>query len=300
MKWKAYFSLIKFSHSIFALPFAAIGFALGVYQLHTQQDFQALSNVVLLKKLALMLVCMITARSAAMSFNRWLDRDIDAQNIRTQQREIPKGIITPRAAFIFCVLQCTLFITATFFINLLCFYLSFVALFVILFYSYTKRFTWLCHVVLGVGLGLAPIGSYLVLTAHFALVPILFSLALLCWVSGFDIIYSLQDKEFDQSHYLYSIPAMFGLKKATSISQVLHCICMVLLGLVAMFQPVGIFYLIGLVFFSGLMLYQYRKINLSNLSNIDLKYMTINGWGSLIFGFFVVLDVIKIERFFQF
>ena len=292
MKIKAYFSLVKFSHSIFALPFATIGFILALYQLQVQQEFQELSIWNIVYKLLLMLLCMVTARSAAMAFNRWLDRDIDAKNIRTNQREIPKGIISPNAALIFCIFQSVIFIIATFFINLLCFYLSFVALFVIFFYSYTKRFTWLCHIILGLGLGLAPIGAYLVLTSSFAVVPILFSVALMFWVSGFDIIYSLQDREFDQKNYLFSVPALFGLQKAKLLAQILHFLCICILTFVGFLLPFGIFYFLGLIIFSCFIIYQYSKIKLQNLSNIDVKYMTLNGWASLIFGLFVVIDIL--------
>ncbi len=165
---------------------------------------------------------MITARSAAMAFNRYLDRNFDAKNPRTAIREIPKGIISPNSALRFVILNCLLFITATFFINRICFYLSPVALFVILFYSYTKRFTSLCHVVLGIGLSLAPIGAYLAVTGKFDLLPLLFSFAVIFWVSGFDIIYALQDIDFDQSQNLYSIPAALGKIKALRVSELLH------------------------------------------------------------------------------
>eukprot|EP01035_Chromulina_nebulosa_P006165 gene6165-8343_t len=170
----------------------------------------------------LVIVCMITARSAAMAFNRYLDRAFDAKNPRTAIREIPAGIISANKALIFTIVNCLLFITATFFINQICFFLSPVALFVILFYSYTKRFTALCHLVLGLGLSLAPIGAYLAVTGRFDLLPVLFSFAVLCWVSGFDIIYALQDIDFDVSQKLHSIPAALGKKNALRVSELLH------------------------------------------------------------------------------
>src|SRR5690606_18402201 len=155
---KKYMSLVLFAHSVFALPFAIIGFFLAVQT--TDQAFEW-------KKLLLMLICMVTARNAAMAFNRYLDRDIDALNPRTATRDIPAGKISARKALLFTFVNCFIFIVATYFINTLCFYLSFVALFVVLFYSYTKRITPLCHLVLGIGLGLAPIGAYLVVTNSF-------------------------------------------------------------------------------------------------------------------------------------
>ena len=200
---KNYLSLIKFSHTIFAMPFALIGFVLG---LRDHFIHQTTVNQVWLKFI-LVLVCMTTARSTAMAFNRYLDRHFDKLNPRTAIREIPAGIIKAEKALVFISINMAIFITATFFINSICFYLSPVALFVILFYSYTKRFTYLCHLVLGIGLSLAPIGAYLAVTGSFAILPLLFSFAVIFWVSGFDIIYALQDIDFDQSQSLYSIPS---------------------------------------------------------------------------------------------
>nr|MBC7613163.1 UbiA family prenyltransferase [Pseudopedobacter sp.] len=202
---KKYLSLVTFSHTIFAMPFAFIGFFLAINT--TSASFSWL-------KLGLMILCMVFARNAAMAFNRYLDRDIDAKNPRTKQRDIPAGRITAKNALLFTIINCFLFIGATWFINLLCFFLSPIALIVVLGYSITKRFTALCHLVLGLGLSLAPIGAYLVVTGEFALLPILFSLAVLCWVSGFDIIYALQDEDFDRVENLHSIPSYLGKKNA--------------------------------------------------------------------------------------
>ncbi|HNE29280.1 MAG TPA: UbiA-like polyprenyltransferase, partial [Saprospiraceae bacterium] len=188
---KSYFSLVKFSHTIFAMPFALAGFFIAT----RQQGPDALNWRLLL----LVVLCMVFARSAAMGFNRWLDRDIDAVNPRTRMREIPSGTIPARSALVFVLVNCLLFILTTFFINTLCFLLSPVALAVVLGYSYTKRFTWLCHFVLGLGLALAPVGAYLAVTGHFAWLPVLLGFTVLFWTAGFDIIYALQDEEFDKS-----------------------------------------------------------------------------------------------------
>ncbi len=205
-----YFSLIKFSHTIFALPFAIIGFALAIH------SGKALFS---LEKLILVVLCMVFARSAAMAFNRYIDRKFDAKNPRTSNREIPAGIISPKAALLFVFLSALAFMGAAYFINPLCFYLSPVALLVILGYSYTKRFTPLCHLVLGAGLALAPIGAYLALTEEFDALPLILSFAVFFWVSGFDIIYALQDDEFDHSQALNSIPVFLGRKKALLLSR---------------------------------------------------------------------------------
>ena len=225
VKFKNYLSLVKFSHTIFAMPFALIGFFLGLN--YSSGLFTGQSNLnktigwgsditnfilwrIILIKFVLVILCMIFARSAAMAFNRYLDAQYDAKNPRTAIREIPAGIIKPGNALSFIIVNCVLFIVCTFFINSLCFYLSPVALFVVLFYSYTKRFTAFCHLVLGVGLSLAPIGAYIAVTGVFALLPILFSFTVLFWVSGFDIIYALQDEEFDKANNLKSIPSVLG------------------------------------------------------------------------------------------
>jgi 4-hydroxybenzoate polyprenyltransferase len=165
---------------------------------------------------------MVTARNSAMAFNRFIDRKFDALNPRTAIREIPAGIINPKNALFFIIINCVLFVTATYFINTICFYLSPVALFTVLFYSYTKRFTPLCHLVLGCGLALAPIGAYLAVTGVFAWLPLLFSFTVFTWVSGFDIIYALQDETFDREHQLNSIPVLLGTKGALRFSEVLH------------------------------------------------------------------------------
>ncbi|MHB1921846.1 MAG: UbiA-like polyprenyltransferase, partial [Chitinophagaceae bacterium] len=188
-KIKQYLSLVKFSHTIFALPFALIGFFLAI--VHQNKGLS-------IGLLVAVLLCMVFARSAAMGFNRYLDRVYDARNPRTASREIPSGKVSSRHALIFVIVNCLLFVITTWWINPLCFGLSFIALGVILGYSYTKRFTPLCHLVLGLGLSLAPIGSYLAVTGTFNLLPLLFSLVVLFWVSGFDIIYALQDVSFDR------------------------------------------------------------------------------------------------------
>src|ERR1700712_5970324 len=210
---KKYLSLVTFAHTIFALPFAIIGFFLAVTTTGNHFNWQ---------KLGMMLLCMVFARNSAMAFNRYLDRNIDSKNPRTKQRDIPSGRISPASALTFTIINCLLFIGTTWFINPLCFYLSPVALLVVLGYSATKRFTALCHLVLGLGLSLAPIGAYLVVTGSFALLPVFFSLSVLCWVSGFDIIYALQDEDFDRAENLHSIPAYLGKVNALRLSTCLH------------------------------------------------------------------------------
>jgi len=200
-----YFSLVKISHTVFSLPFALIGFSLAVSETH---------NPNFLKLLILVLLCVFFARNAAMGFNRFADREIDQKNPRTAFREIPKKIIRPGSALLFVLLNATLFLVVTYFINLVCFFLAPVALLVVFGYSFTKRFTFLSHIFLGLGLSLAPIGAYLAVTGHFALIPVIYSFVVIFWVAGFDIIYALQDVDFDRNEKLRSIPESFGKQNA--------------------------------------------------------------------------------------
>jgi 4-hydroxybenzoate polyprenyltransferase len=300
---KNYLSLIKFSHTIFAMPFALIGFFLGIrvpynskgifelYCFTTFTDRLVLHFTNRWWILLLVIACMITARSSAMAFNRYLDRQFDAKNPRTAIREIPAGIISEKNALFFTILMCVLFIVCTFFINRICFYLSPVALFVILFYSYTKRFTFLCHLVLGIGLSLAPIGAYLAVTGAFAWLPILFSIAVVCWVAGFDIIFALQDEAFDKENNLYSMPSVLGKAKALHISEVLHVIAALAICFAGYYGHFGWLYWIGATVFCGMLIYQHLIVKPHDLSRVNIAFMTANGIASVVFAVFVIADM---------
>jgi 4-hydroxybenzoate polyprenyltransferase len=314
---KNYLSLVKFSHTVFALPFAMIGFTLGVFffmNTNIMGDFvnpllslstlkikifikyfiehDCLLTYLIIIKLLLVLICMVTARNAAMAFNRYIDRKYDEKNPRTAIREIPSGIITPKNAVLFILINCGLFIVTTFFINKLCFYLSPIALAVVLGYSLTKRFTFLCHLILGIGLGLAPIGAFLAVTGKFEILPLFFSFAVFFWVSGFDIIYALQDEQFDKENNLYSIPAYFGQNKAKWISRFLHvCSFLCLLG-AGIYGNFIFIYWLGFVVFSGLLVYQHSLVIRFGLKKIDLAFFTTNGIASVLFGVCVITEII--------
>jgi len=302
-KVKNYLSLVKFSHTIFAMPFAMIGFFVGITKGQENNHFDSstgwrenITGAAGIKSLSikffLVLLCMVTARSAAMAFNRYLDRHFDAKNPRTAIREIPKGIISANSALRFTILSCILFVISTFFINPICFYLSPIALFVILFYSYTKRFTFLCHLVLGLGLSLAPIGAYLAVTGAFAVLPILFSFAVIFWVSGFDIIYSLQDIDFDQSQSLYSIPSTVGKARALKISELLHILSTACVISAGVYGHLHWLYWIGIVIFTGMLIYQHSIVKPNDLSKVNIAFMTANGIASVVFAIFVIADLI--------
>jgi len=281
---KNYLSLIKFSHTIFALPFALIGFTLAV-----SQDTYNFSW----DKLLFVLLCMIFARSAAMAFNRYIDRDVDRANPRTAEiREIPNGTIKAKSALIYVLINCFLFMGSSYLLNSLCFYLSPIALLVILGYSYTKRFTALCHLILGLGLSLSPIGAYLAVTAQFDVLPILFSCIVLFWVSGFDIIYALQDESFDKKFKLHSIPVLLGKKNALLFSRLLHLITSSILIYIGLnyFINSTLFW-IACSIFIALLIKQHRLVRADDLSKVNLAFFTSNGIASVIFGILIILEL---------
>lgn len=240
----------------------------------------------------LVVLCMVFARSAAMAFNRWIDRDIDAKNARTQQREIPSGAVTPRQAAFFVIMNSVLFWATTWFINPLCFFLAPVALLVILGYSYTKRFTALCHLVLGLGLALAPVGAFIAVTAQFQWEPIILGFVVLTWVSGFDIIYALQDDEFDRSLDLYSIPVLLGKDRALLVSTLLHFFSTGMIILFGIMMQVGWIYWIGASIFIVLLAYQHVLVKPHDLSKVNLAFFTTNGIASVIFGAFAIGELL--------
>lgn len=310
VKLRNYLSLIKFSHTIFAMPFALIGFFVAAvplwgYYFYTAKpddeyflfitenstSFYPRDPSELSVRFLLIISCMIFARSAAMAFNRYLDRQYDAKNPRTASREIPSGIVTPKNAFLFTIINCILFIASSFFINPLCFYLSPVALAVVLGYSYTKRFTVLCHLILGLGLSLAPIGAYIAVTGRFDVLPVIFSVIVLCWVSGFDIIYALQDVEFDRSNRLNSIPAWLGEEKGLRMARILHFFSATLVILAWWYGDFGWIYLAGAGVFIGMLIYQHTLIKPHDLRKVNIAFMTANGIASVVFAIFVIADL---------
>lgn len=262
------------------MPFAVVGLVLGIqiYPFEWQ-------------KLILVVLCMVFARNAAMAFNRYADRNIDKNNPRTALREIPAGVISPKNALIFVIANSVGFIAATWFINPICFYLSPVALLVVLGYSLTKRFTALCHFILGTGLSLAPIGAYLAITGKFAWLPLYFSFMVLTWVAGFDIIYALQDEEFDRKHNLNSIPAWLGRKNSIFLSVAIHTITAFFVLWVGIHELNHILYWVGAVIFIGILVYQHILVTPRDISRVNLAFFTLNGIGSVIYGIFTCLSM---------
>lgn len=281
--FKNYLSLVKFSHTVFAMPFALIGFSLAV----SDERFDFNPTLLLL-----IVLCMIFARNAAMGFNRLADRRFDALNPRTSSREIPAGIIGSKAATAFVIINALLFIITTAFINRLTLYLSPVALLIILGYSLTKRITSLCHFILGLGLSLAPIGAYISVTGTFSITPIIYSFIVLTWVGGFDIIYALQDDEFDKSNNLHSLPSITGRKNALIVSSMVHLITFLLVLLAGYSGNGGYLFWIGALIFTSLLVYQHLIVKPNDLSKVTMAFGTTNGIASMFFALFIILDLL--------
>lgn len=277
-----YLSLVKFVHTIFAMPFALIGFFVAIKIGNSPFSWHILILVIL---------CMIFARNAAMAFNRYADRKIDSLNPRTVEREIPKGIISPHSALLFISANVILFMLTTWFINMLTFALAPVALLIILGYSLAKRYTSLCHFVLGLGLSLAPIGAYISVCGKFGILPIMYSLAVLFWVSGFDMIYSLQDYRFDQSVSLKSMPAWLGKSKTLVLSAILHLFTTGFIIAAGIYGEFGLLYWIGSFIFISLLLYQHLIVKPDDLSRVNVAFQTINGIASITFAIFTIISL---------
>jgi len=278
-----YFSMVKFAHTIFAMPFAMIGYFLGVF--YAGVGFDGLT-------LLLVILCMVFARNAAMGFNRYADREIDAKNPRTDKREIPSGIIQPWKALVFVIFNAVAFVITCRFLNSLVFNLSPVALLVILGYSLAKKYSSLCHFVLGLGLSLAPLGAYLAVAGSFDLLPVMFSFLVLLWTAGFDILYALQDADFDRREQLFSIPAWLGIRRALYVSAIVHVFAGVLALIIGIFWNFGIWYFTGAAIFLFLLFYQHLIVKPDDLSRVNAAFFTVNGLASVVFSVFAVLDMI--------
>jgi len=264
-----YLRLIKFSHSVFALPFAFTAALI------------ASEGIPTLYQIVWITVAMVGGRTGAMGMNRIIDRKYDALNPRTQHREIPRGVIKTWEAFFFTAIAFACLVLAAFKLNPLCFKLSPLVVLVLLTYSYTKRFTWLCHIVLGIALALAPLGAWIAIKGTFNsdIVPLCF--AVMFWVAGFDTLYGMQDIDFDKDQGLYSIPSVFGVNASLWIARLFHLITVgLLLSLIPIFHLSGI-YLTGVLLASGLLLYEHLLIKPDDLSKLDMAFFNMNGYISI-------------------
>ena len=279
-----YASLVKFAHTVFALPFALVAFLLAL-----REPGAHFTWLLLLQ----MLACMVFARNAAMGFNRYADREIDARNPRTEGRDIPAGRISPRQALVFTLVNAALFVTVAWTINPLCGGLSFVALIILLGYSFLKRFTWLCHFGVGAALSIAPAGAFIAVTGTLTWPVALLSLIVFFWSSGFDILYSLADEEIDRAQGLHSIPQRFGRTKAMAIAKCVHLSEFLLVPLFLVRAGLADAWGIAAgIFFLAMLIYQHAIISPKDLSRLNAAFFTANGIASIVFCVLVYLSVL--------
>ena len=274
-----YGRMIKFSHSIFALPFALSAVVLA-WQTHAVSYWD----------LVWILVAMVAARSAAMGFNRIVDATIDSKNPRTAIREIPAGIVSQKQAAVFVGLSSIVFLGAAALLSPLCFFLSFPVLFFLLFYSYTKRFTRYCHLYLGFAISLAPVGAWVAIAGNLSFGIVYLSLGLMTYIAGFDILYACQDVDFDREQGLFSLPAKIGPRRAMQVSSLLHVLTLVFLGaMYASFQMHPVF-LLFLTLIAILLLIEHRLVKPDNLTHIHLAFFHINSMVSVLLFIGIVIE----------
>ena len=279
-KLKIILEMIKFEHTVFALPFAIMS------------AFIASDGLPQLVKLGWILVAMVGARSCAMAFNRLADADIDSKNPRTSTRAIPAGLITKGAVWIFTLVSAGLLVCAAWRLNPLAFALSPVALAVIMGYSFTKRFTALSHLWLGLALSISPVGAWIAITGRFDWTPIVLCCVVLLWTAGFDIIYACQDVNFDRKHGLHSIPARIGIRWALWISSALHVVAVVLLFVIPLLAELGLFYYIGVGIVVLIFIYEHAIVKPNDLSRVNLAFFTLNGTISLVLMALSIADIL--------
>ncbi len=278
-----YASLVKFSHTIFAMPFAVTAYIFALTSTDIPFDGWLLVKIIL---------CMIFARNTAMGFNRWADRDIDAANPRTASREIPAGRISPRAALRFVIVNAIGFLIVAATINRLTLYLSPVALFIILSYSYAKRITAWVHVILGIALGIAPVGAYIAVTGNITFYPLILAGAVITWTAGFDILYSLQDADFDRQHALHSIPSRFSARTSSLISILLHLVTTYAIMILGILYDSGTLYWIGTALFITLLIVQHLLFLPSKTDRIGAAFGLMNGLASISFALLAIADML--------
>lgn len=279
-KTKIILEMIKFEHTIFALPFAFMSAILAARGLPSWHDVVWIT------------VAMVGGRSAAMGFNRWADHKFDAANPRTKERALPLGLVTPRQVLVFTAVSSMLFMFAALMLNPLSFYLSPIALAIVFFYSYTKRFTFLSHAFLGLALSLAPIGAWIAITGELDAPALVLGAAVLFWLVGFDILYSLQDIAFDKEAGLHSVPRRFGVRYSLWISRVSHAVTITALFSLPFLLPLGFFFFVGIFAALGLILYEHSLVREEDLSMLNVAFFNMNGYISVTVFVFTLLDAL--------
>ncbi len=278
-KLRLFLEMIKFSHTIFALPFALAS------------AFMAANGSPSIYQFFWIVTAMVGARTGSMAFNRLVDSNIDAKNPRTKDRHLPRGLISRKTVIFYIILSFSLLVFSAYRLNRLCFYLSPMAIFILMGYSYTKRFTFLSHIVLGLALAGAPLGAWIAIKGEIDLLPVVLSFAVLFWVAGFDILYALQDYEFDRKEGLFSIPVKFGIERSILISRIFHLIMMVLLTYIYFLGNLGILYPVALLIIAVLLIYEHSLVKKDDLSKLDVAFFNMNGYISVLYFIFIVLDI---------
>lgn len=282
-----YLNLVKFSHTLFAMPFALLSF---VYAAKSMPEVNNPYWWVML--LVQVVLCMVFARNVAMGFNRWADRFIDADNPRTANREIPAGKISPKQAAWFVAGNAILFIVVSATINPLCGWLSPVALAIVMFYSYCKRFTSLAHIVLGLSLGIAPVGATIAVLGDITLESVVLALGVMCWSAGFDIIYALQDAEFDRSRGLHSVPSHFTARTSLIISALLHIASLLFVALYTTYQPQSWLAWLGFGLFTVVVVSEHILVTPTKQRNIGIAFGTFNALASVAYGLVLIANLL--------
>ncbi|HWJ03396.1 MAG TPA: UbiA-like polyprenyltransferase [Verrucomicrobiae bacterium] len=289
-KFKVFLEMIKFEHTIFALPFAYMGALFAAF--FATGTWPRVSQIIWIT------LAMVGARTAAMALNRLIDWKIDAKNPRTVTRALPSGLLGAGEVIFYILASFVLLAVSSYQLNLLCLELMPIAVFFLTLYSYTKRFTWLCHMVLGIAIGLAPLGAWIGITGAFNLPGVLLGLAVLTWIAGFDVIYACQDAEFDKSHGLHSIPARFGVAKALQISAMLHVITSILFVSIGVVLNLGLFYFVGVAIALALLFKQHRMVSPQDMSRLAFAFFNMNGYLSVLLFIFGLLDLFIRVRIF--
>lgn len=279
-----YLRMIRFSHSIFALPFAFTGAII------------AAGGIPSLRQIVWITIAMVGARSGAFGLNRIIDRKIDKANPRTSNRELPAGVITLSEATLFTIVSLIVFVFAAYMLNPLCLKLSPIAIAVLFIYSYTKRVTWAYHFVLGLALSAAPVGAWIAIKGTLDVEIIPMGIAIVFWLAGFDTLYALQDIEFDKSYGLYSIPKRFGIKKALILSRLFHFITFLMLVISGLLFKLGLFYWLGMMVVAGLFIYEHSLIRENDLSKLDRAFFNMNGYISMAVFIFTLLDYLFLKH----
>ncbi len=275
-----FFKMIKLEHSLFALPFAFTGM------------FIAAKGIPSLHIIIWVTIAMISARSAAMGLNRLIDAEIDKENPRTSDRSIPKGLITKKKTLIYIIISLLIYFISTYMLNKLTFILSPIPVLIFILYSYTKRFTNLCHIVLGIALGLAPIGAWIATTGNIEISAVILGLSVLLWVAGFDILYAIQDIDFDRKQGLYSIPSVMGIYGALIIARILHTLSFLLFITLKFTASLGSIYLAGILISGAFMVYEHSLVSKNDLSKLNLAFFNINAYISIIILIFTLADIL--------